>query len=297
MMLFCFLLNSIYNQRDTLSKYDYLAVNCHYYETYLSFYIVIQCLLDNFPFIFVDRIYYKIKIFFEFGLTLLLFCYSLKKFVYKKFQIQRLLIYCLGILLSFDFGLMMPEIVQRNSNYFVFYFIAALIFNHLINRKIVLMTAILSVYVSKKLKTKNHKLFMNIMISCFIPSDDHIEHKLLAKGMMMHHFECCTLVNCFCKQDVIYDCKKSKNVMIQKTKGSGFHFKCYIKQILQINDTPKDFNKAEWHIDFAEFMYRKFRNVFIAKFHLERAEETFSGTYQKFRIYRLKRLIKEWVRP
>ena len=109
----------------------------------------------------------------------------------------------------------------------------------MVTRKIVLKEAISCSLVSNKLEASNYKLFMNTMISCFIPTDARLERRMLAKGMILNHFEMCNLVGCFCKKDVIYDCKKSKNVMIQKSKESGFHFKCYIKEVLQVNNVPK----------------------------------------------------------
>lgn len=105
-------------------------------------------------------------------------------------------------------------------------------------------------------------------------SKESLEYKIKARGMVVNHVSNCKNVSCFCKADYVYNPIKKKNVFFSKSevKNSSFFSKYFIKNVIYLNKPNPPYGTTDWNIDYAEFCFKNFHDIFLANFHLRQAE-------------------------
>lgn len=120
-----------------------------------------------------------------------------------------------------------------------------------------------------------------------------------ARGLISNHLINCKNVNCFRRTDVFYNPKKKRNILLQlkETKNSKFFAKYFVKNVLSLNRPEGTYSTSEWNLLYAEYCFKKFNDIFLANFHLKRAEFKNKSYIQNFKIYRLKKKMAKFIKP
>lgn len=296
MVLSAILLNSYYHRRETMNKLDYLGVNDPNFEIKFCLYLLITTMIEGIAFKRYPYYIYKIKNIFNSVYSLYIYLDVILNFSFKKFTIQNSFVMLMGWTVSFDLACTIPQHFNSDKHYFPLWFSLLAIIFYMVSKNLVNVVAFYKIKVLKKMRVRDYKRFISIFEEGFCNDLAPRKRKMYARGMIEFHFAKCKDKNCFCKKDAMYDSKKKKNFMMQKIRGHKFFYKVFMMTILKKNQKGQ-YGTNDWNLFFAEFVFRKFQNIFLANLHLKRAEFMNDNYIRRFKIYRLKHKIFKFVKP
>ena len=86
-------------------------------------------------------------------------------------------------------------------------------------------------------------------------------------------------------------------LQVGETKNSTFMAKLFVKHVLLKNMPDPPYSTQDWNLFYAEFNFFVFNDIFLANYHLKRAEFKNTSYIDRYRIYVLKKKINKHIRP
>lgn len=188
--------------------------------------------------------------------------------------------------------------MNNSKYYFLYWFVMLSFFYVYLGHQLLERVKFFYSFLGRKFE-RNWLLYYSLNMNLFIIStknDDHYDDDMLhMNGFLSYHMDRCYEINCPCKQESFYDSKKQvTRKMNRKFLKSSLLMKVMIKKILDglIGD---DLQNADFYIYYSEFLFTKYRNVFISLYYQKLAQFCNPLSYQKFTIYMLRKKIMKHI--
>ena len=279
-----------------MNKSDYMGLNDSNFEFKLSLYLTFTFISESVAYKRYPYYVFQIKSILTTFLTIIFYLDCLYRFPFKKYKIQELFMQMMGFVVAFDLAVTIPQHIPSKQHYFPLWFVLFSISFYYMSTSFVQLFCYSKIKVHPGMRVNDYKSFLNVFTESFIDNLAPWDRKSYACGMMDNHFYNCKDKHCFCKKEVVYDSKKKKNVIMKSSRHKKFYFKCFIRRVMEKN-MEGTYGTNEWNLFFAEYLFKKFHNIFLANKHLKRAEFMNSSYVRKFKIYRLKQNIYKFVKP
>lgn len=293
----CSCLSLIYYQKDTMDRSEYMAVNDWTFEFKHFAYSFLTSFFDGFPFKRYHIYFYYGKIGLQTLLSFALLLNVVHNVSFRKQSVQKWFCSWMSVIAAFDLAVIASNIYKTERSFFVIYCCFFSVTLVLISRNVVGLIIFYKIKLSKGFTSKNYKLFLSVMLEEFVSSNLQKGNLVLMIGILKRHVAQCTDSSCFCKADFIYNIKKRKNINIASSMYTPFVFKFFLRVVMDRSKTQDNVNVNEWHLDYAEFAFKKFKNIFLANYHLKKAEVLNGSIRRSFRIFRLRNLLNKHIKP
>lgn len=288
-------LTIFYSQSGVYDKKNYLSGNNRGYEALLIIIKLVLTLIitqddesEGF-----GRYYAAINL----GLSLILTCYFLLILPYHKLPIEKASLVWIGFYLSQSIAIVITRATSDEN------FIVSLPF-----------LMLLLVVVFGNLLLYNRIKAWNMMKERVFSSSDFLRkvqtllqlnqieeqdspEEIYFHGVVARHISSCRQIDCFCKQKQLFDPKKSKIIEFEKwPTAKSLTMKHYLRLLFeqQLKKTPND---VDLLINYALFLFQKFRNIPLALIQLTNIinNNTYLYPSQRFKIFKLRSRISDFI--
>ena len=223
----------------------------------------------------------------------------LKYFPFSKFLIIKLFLFFVLLFLSQTIAMFIDYLTinhlyfnQTNSIFFMFvtFFAFELGFFTFFEAELINI-----VKRPENLRMDFYGLIKKIRILHYIATSFTPAHLVYFKGILTFHFENCRNPWCFCKSEKIFDAKKGRELEIAKGSAlKGVFAKYLIKNWFE-DHLLYNIKDPKPSIFYADFLFKKMKNIHMALGHLYSAERKAFSFNDKRKILQFRQQIKSFV--
>jgi hypothetical protein len=152
-------LSSVYNQRTGMKKSDYLARNSQFFELNFSLYIICVILIESIAYKRLSYDVYKAKCIINSLLSLLVYIETTRSFTFRKFEVQKLFLTLMGLVMAFDLSTLIPQHFDAKEHYFPVWFIVLGLISVKVSQNLICVTSVRNIKLDPQQITGNYRLF------------------------------------------------------------------------------------------------------------------------------------------
>ena len=287
----------LFYQTEQINKFNFMAVNSPYLQLTVLATKLILTPLNMINYSALDDVYFFGYVSLSLVLSFAFFCLICTNLFFVKLESNRALLIGAGIFLAENLAVMTPIVFgHKNHSFTILFLIYSMVISlfsyncheHLFS-KIVNSKRFRNFY-----QTKQH-------VSCLFEMKRNTVNlsswDLNIQGALVRH-RCTAPSKKECKLFLrkAYDPKKRQMIV------DGFKYKTiknftkfYVRELL-CHSLKRHRRDPRYHILYAQVLFKKFRNLQLAIFHLLYAEKLFLNPYSRFMVYRLRRELVDYQR-